>query len=71
MPRLRLIFAKGEINFYACSIKFIEEDLDDIYDWTSDVMSDMWNPKAAKQKLKEIPNALVCDALLNQNIFTV
>lgn len=69
-PRLRLVFAKGEINFYACSVKFIEEDLDDVYDWTSDVMSDSWDPKAARQKLKEIPNTLVCDALLNQNIFT-
>ena len=70
VPRLRLIFARGEINFYACSLKFIEEDLDEVYDWTSDVMSDSWDPKAAKQKLKEIPNAMVCDTLLNQNIFT-
>lgn len=68
-PRLRLIFDEGEINFYACSVKFIEEDLDDVYDWKADVMSDAWDPKAAKQKLKEIPEALVCDALLNQNIF--
>jgi len=69
-PRLRLIFKKGEINFYACSIKFIEENLDEVYDWTSDVMNDSWNPKAAKKKLKEIPNVFVCDALLNQHIFT-
>ncbi|HEV2831241.1 MAG TPA: hypothetical protein VGW31_04610, partial [Hanamia sp.] len=69
-PRLRLIFEDGEINFYACSVKFIEEDLEEVYDWTSDVMSDIWNPKAAKIKLKEIPETLVCDALLNQNIFT-
>lgn len=68
-PRLRLIFKEGEISFYACSVKFIEEDLDEIYDWEADVMSDLWNPKAAKQKLKKIPNALVCDALLDQNIF--
>ena len=68
-PRLRLIFKEGEISFYACSIKFIEEDLDEIYDWEADVMSDLWNPKAAKQKLKKIPDTLVCDALLDQNIF--
>jgi endonuclease-8 len=68
-PRLRLVFNEGEISFYACSVKFIEEDLDEIYDWEADVMSDLWNPKAAKQKLKKIPNALVCDALLDQNIF--
>ena len=69
-PRLRLIFDEGEMNFYACSVKFIEEDLDEVYDWTSDVMSDLWNPKSAKEKLKEIPDTLVCDALLDQNIFT-
>jgi endonuclease-8 len=68
-PRLRLIFEKGEMSFYACSVKFIEEDLDKIYDWEADVMSDLWNPKAAKQKLKKIPDTLVCDALLDQNIF--
>ena len=68
-PRLRLIFEKGEISFYACSVKFIEEELDEIYDWKADVMSDLWNPKAAKQKLKKIPEMLVCDALLDQNIF--
>jgi endonuclease-8 len=68
-PRLRLIFEKGEMSFYACSVKFIEEDLDDIYDWEADVMSGLWNPKAAKQKLKKIPDTLVCDALLDQNIF--
>ena len=69
VPRLRLVFAKGEINFYACSVKFIEEDLEEVYDWASDVMSDLWDPKAAKLKLKDLPNALICDALLNQNIF--
>ena len=68
-PRLRLIFKEGEISFYACSVKFVEEDLDDIYDWEADVMSDLWNQKAAKQKLNKIPDALVCDALLDQNIF--
>lgn len=49
-PRLRLIFEKGEINFYACSVKFIEENLDEVYDWKADVMNDSWDPKAARQK---------------------
>src|SRR4051794_31175133 len=35
-PRLGLLFKKGELNFYACSVKFIEEDLNNIYDWTAD-----------------------------------
>lgn len=69
-PRLQFIFKKGELNFYACSVQFIEEDIDEVYDWTSDVMSDNWDVKAAKKKIKKIPEELVCDALLNQNIFT-
>lgn len=68
-PRLRLIFDEGEINFYACSVKFIEEPLDEVYDWKADVMSSQWDAKAAKKKLKEVPDKLVCDALLDQNIF--
>lgn len=70
VPRLRLIFNKGEINFYACSVKFIEENLDEVYDWSSDVMSDSWDPRAAELKLSNKPTMLVCDALLDQQIFT-
>ncbi len=70
VPRLRFVFKKGEINFYACSVKFIEEDIEEKYDWTSDVMSDEWDAKSAKKKIKKIPKELVCDTLLDQNIFT-
>lgn len=68
-PRLRLIFKNGELNFYACSIKFIEEDLDEIYDWSGDVMNPLWDSKKAKQILKAHPEMMVCDALLDQHIF--
>lgn len=67
--RLSMQFKKGEINLYTCSVKFIEEPLDEIYDWAADVLSDAWNPKAAKKKLKAMPNVMVTDALLDQNIF--
>lgn len=67
--RLSMRFKNGEINLYTCSVKFIEEPLDEIYDWAADVLSDVWNPKAAKKKLKAVPNMLVTDALLDQNIF--
>ncbi len=68
-PRLSMKFKNGTLNFYACSVKIIDEPLDEVYDWTSDVMSDIWDDKAALKKLKNIPDALVCDALLDQNIF--
>lgn len=68
-PRLRLTFSKGELSFYACSVKFIEGDINEIYDWSGDVMNDEWDPKAAKAKLKAHPGMMICDALLDQNIF--
>ena len=70
VPQLRLIFKKGEINFYACSVKFIEENLDEVYDWSSDVMSDSWDPRSVELRLRNKPDMLVCDALLDQQIFT-
>ncbi len=68
-PRLSLRFKNGVMNFYACSVRILEGDLDAVYDWSADVMSDRWNPKAAKKKLLEQPQMLVCDALLDQHIF--
>jgi endonuclease-8 len=69
VPRLKLQFAKGEINFYTCSVRFIDEPLDEIYDWAADVLSDEWDAKAARKKLKAVPSMLVTDALLDQTIF--
>jgi endonuclease-8 len=69
-PRLRLSFSRGrELNFYTCAVRFIERDLDEEYDWKVDVMSDAWNPAAARAKLRAMPEVLTCDALLDQNIF--
>ena len=67
--RLGLEFKKGKLNFYACSVTMIDEPLSTLYDWTADVMNDNWDLKKAKQKLKILPDLLVCDALLDQNIF--
>ena len=67
--RLRLQFEGAEINFYTCSLLFIEGDVNSFYDWSADVMSDQWDEKAALQKLSLKPQALVCDVLLDQQIF--
>jgi endonuclease-8 len=67
--RLGLEFTKGEINFYSCAVKLIEGDINEVYDWSADVMKDKWDAKEAKKKLKEIPGTLITDALLDQNIF--
>ena len=68
-PRLSLKFKNGQLNFYACSVRIIEDELDDVYDWSADIMSDSWDPKAALSKLQAAPNTLACDALLDQQVF--
>jgi endonuclease-8 len=69
LTRLGLHFKNGDLYFYACSVRFIEEDLDTVYDWSGDVMNDTWSAAKAKKKLKQQPETLVCDALLDQHIF--
>lgn len=69
-PRLSLNFGDaGELNFYACSVKFLEGDAGELYDWTADVMSETWDAAAARKKLRAQKEMLACDALLNQDIF--
>jgi endonuclease-8 len=70
-PRLSLGFADGSVmNFYACSVKEVDCDLDAMYDWAADVMSDSWDPAKARKKLRAAPDMLACDALLDQDIFS-
>ena len=68
-PRLHLGFDEGELNFYNCSVRLLEGELDTLYDWRGDVMSDQWSPALARAKLRRMPHTLVCDALLDQAVF--
>ena len=69
-PRLRLSFRGGEVNFYSCAIRLVEGPLDDTYDWSVDVMSPSWDAAAARRALRSMPETLICDALLDQNLFS-
>ena len=69
--KMRLYFDNDEeLNFYSCAMRLIDEPLNEIYDWSADLMNENWNTKAALKKLKAIPETLVCDALLDQKIFS-
>lgn len=70
VPRLSLGFDDGVLNLYACSVRFIEEPLDLVYDWWADVMSEHWDPKLALKRLRAQPDTLACDALLDQDACT-
>lgn len=67
--RLSLRFDNGELNFYSCSLRYIEGPLEDAYDWRGDVTSEQWDPRLARRKLKAMPEAWATDALLDQDVF--
>lgn len=69
-PRLSLVFPNGELNLYTCSIKFLEGNVNLHYDWSADVMNEDWNPQSAKKKLQEASGQLICDVILDQDIFS-
>lgn len=66
---LHIGFKDGEVNFYITSVKLITEPLDEVYDWAADIMNPKFNPKMARERLLEKPKTMICDALLNQDIF--
>lgn len=69
-PRLQLIFENGEIDFFSCSLRFIESShARDLYDYSIDIMSPFWDSKKALKKLQSHPEILIGDLLLDQNIF--
>src|SRR5688572_1815240 len=67
--RLKLDFGKKQIYFYTCSVKLLDGDVNSLYDWEGDVLGDKWNAAKARKKLKQMPGAMVCDALLDQEVF--
>jgi endonuclease-8 len=70
-PKLALEFKRGEWNNYNCAVRILEgTDMDAVYDWSTDVMQETWNPAQAQIKLRAAPGMLACDALMDQNIFT-
>lgn len=68
--RLSLGFKKSEVNFYTCSIQFISEPLEEVYDFTADVLNEQWSARKAGIKLRTLPEMNVSDALLDQQIFS-
>lgn len=69
-PVLSLEFKTGEINFYTSQVKLFEGKPKDFFSWETDVMSEEWNPKYVENIINTTKDTKVCDALLNQDIFT-
>jgi len=69
-PRLSLMFANGEITIWSASLRFIDHPrARDTYDFAADVLSDVWDPRAALEKVRRHPRAEIADVLLDQSIF--
>ncbi|MDQ3110165.1 MAG: endonuclease [Bacteroidota bacterium] len=69
-PRLSMKFKNDVLNFYTCSVKIVDGDVHDYYNWETDTMSEEWNLEKALATLKEKKERMVCDVLMNQIIFT-
>ena len=68
--RLKLEIGKKTVFFYTCAVNLLEGDINDFYDWETDVLNKKWNPAKARKTLKEYPDELACDMLLDQDIFS-
>lgn len=68
--RLQMRFKMGEIDFYSCSLRFIESaNVKEQYDYSLDIMSPFWDAKKALKKLQSMPKIQIADLLLDQEIF--
>ena len=68
--RLALKVPGHTIYFYTCSVKLLPIESVKLYDWQADVLSDEWDPLKARKELKATPGTMICDALLDQLIFS-
>jgi endonuclease-8 len=68
-PRLMLGLSGIKIYFYSCALRFLEENVEDTYDWSGDILSPSWDEQKAFEKIKKQPREMVCDVLMDQDIF--
>lgn len=70
IPRLQLVFRNGQIDFYSCSLKYLEtSNAKETYDFSVDIMSSEWDEKKALEKIQKNPTYEIGDLLLDQSIF--
>lgn len=69
--RLTLIFKMGQIIIYSSSLKYLETSHSkELYDFSIDIMSSIWDSKKALKVLKTSPEEEIGDILLDQTIFS-
>lgn len=68
-PRLQLEFKNGIIYFYACSIQLDAQDYYENLDRKVNVLSESWDEAYVLSLMKKKSKYLLCDLLLDQNLF--
>lgn len=69
-PSLSLKTQSVIIEFYRCSIKMVHnEEVDTLFDEEVDIMSKKWNSQKVLELTLNKPDELICDVLLDQDIF--
>ncbi|MFU8972951.1 DNA-formamidopyrimidine glycosylase family protein [Chryseobacterium wangxinyae] len=68
--RLGLAFEDGGMYFYTCTIKVVDKSILEKINWEADIMSRKWNPEKTEETLKSQPKMMICDALMDQDIFS-
>lgn len=69
-PKLRLEFKDHTLYFYSCAIKVLPRSFAKDYDWSVDLMSPNWDARQALAAIRDNSEALVCDVLMDQEIFS-
>lgn len=69
-PRLHLKFKKRDLYLYSCSVRELNPDELSLYNWSVYVMSEEWNAEQALATIKSLGDELVCDVLMNQQVFS-
>lgn len=68
---ISLHFNNGKFDGYVCKVKLLEGNLEDIYDWSLDMLSREWDPKKVKKILLQYPKeSFIGDVLLDSNLFS-
>lgn len=71
LPKLSLYFSNGQWHNYNCAVRILDTvHLNNLYDWSVDVMQEEWNPQKAEAKVMAVPDRQVDDLLLDQTVFS-
>jgi len=67
--RLGLTFKDEGMFFFTCVVKVVDESFLSKINWEADIMSKKWSDDKAIEEMHQHPEMMICDALMNQDIF--